>query len=318
MARAVVAEGAVGMINKTTSIASRALLMTLIGTVMSVGATQAASRRITAIAQSSGSGVPTYNIQAVCRQAATIPEARLFEAGGPDTTTRCVDNEKRAREQLEEHWAQFKAADRAMCDGASRSGPVDPTYTELITCLEMTHDNSGGETVAARRDARTEPPRSAAADASPPPVIARAPIVEPAIPQPTRTAQQTPARASALDQLPGLSSEGGVDGETQVGELNQTIANLRSELASSEGKIANLEKDKEDAQRAATQAEQARRDLEHAQHRIEQASAAKEVQPDAKNHRLTIIASTATGALLTLLAIAVSVVRRRVVVRRPA
>jgi hypothetical protein len=28
-----------------------------------------------------------------------------------------------------------------MCDGAAQSGAVEPTYTELMTCLEMTRDN---------------------------------------------------------------------------------------------------------------------------------------------------------------------------------
>jgi hypothetical protein len=289
----------------------------LLGTMMSVAAAQAASRRVAPITQASGSGVPTYNIQAACRQAAAIPEARLFEASGPDTIKRCVDDENRAREQLVELWARVKAADRAMCAGASRSGPADPTYTELITCLEMTRDNPGGETVVARR-ARAEPPRSAAADASSSPVIARAPIVEQVMLQPTGTAQQTAAQFSALDQPPAPSSEKGVAAETQVGELNQTIENLRSELASSQGRIANLEKDKEDAQRAATQAEQTRRDLELAKRQIEQASVAKEMQPDAKNHRLAIVASTATVALVILLAITVFFLRRRVAGRRPA
>jgi hypothetical protein len=290
----------------------------LLGTMMSVGTAQATPRHVAPIKRVSGSGVPTYNIQAVCRQAAAIPEARIVEVGGPDTTKRCVDSENQAHQQLEEQWAQFKATDRAMCAGASSSGPVDPTYTELITCLEMTRDNSGGETAAARRGVRTEPPRSATADASSPPVIARAPIVERVTLRPTGTAQQTPAQASALEQPPASSSEKGVDAETQVGELNQTIENLRLELASSEGKIANLEKDKEDAQRAATQAEQARHDLERAQHQIEQASVAKEVQPDAKNHRLTIVASMAVAALAILLPITVFARRRKVGGRRPA
>jgi hypothetical protein len=294
------------------------LTTVLLATMMSVGAAQAASRRVAPITQVSGSGVPTYNIQAACRQAAAIPEARLFEASGPDTTKRCVDDENRAREQLVELWAQVKPADRAMCAGASRSGPADPTYTELITCLEMTRDNPRGETVAARRGARAEPPRSAAADASSAPVLARAPIVEQAMLQPTGTAQPIPAQASALDQPPAPSSEKTVDAETRVAELNQTIANLRLELASSEGRIANLEKDREDAQRAATQAEQARRDLERAKHPIEQASVAKEIQPDAKNHRLAIVASAAIASLVILLAIPVSVRRRQTAVRRPA
>ena len=58
-------------------------------------------------------------------------------------TAGCVENEKQAREQLVHEWSQFRAADRAMCTGVSRSGSVDPVYTELITCLEMARDNHG-------------------------------------------------------------------------------------------------------------------------------------------------------------------------------
>jgi hypothetical protein len=289
----------------------------LLATMMSVSVAHAASRRDPPVVRASGGSVPTYDIQAACRDAASIPEARLAEGGGSDTAKRCVDDENQAREQLVERWPQFKAADRAMCTGASRSGPVNPTYTELVTCLEMTRDNPGNETVAKRRGARPESPRSATADASSPQVIARSPIVEQPLSQPTGTAQQTPAQGSLLDQPPAPSSEKAVDAETQVAELKRTIENLRSELASSQRRIANLEKEKEEAQSAATQAEQARRDLESARHQIEQTSVAERIQLDVKNRRLAIPASAAIAGLVLLLAITVSVVRRRAVRGRP-
>src|SRR4029077_5814909 len=70
------------------------------------------------------SNVPVYNIQATCREVSSISEARLSESGEPDATKRCTDDENRAREQLLERWPKFKAADRTMCAGASRSGTV--------------------------------------------------------------------------------------------------------------------------------------------------------------------------------------------------
>jgi hypothetical protein len=176
----------------------------------------------------------------------------------------------------------------------------------------MTRDNPGNETVAKRHGARPESPRSATADASSPQVIARSPIVEQPLSQPTGTAQQTPAQGSLLDQPPAPSSEKAVDAETQVAELKRTIENLRSELASSQRRIANLEKEKEEAQGAA-----ARRDLESARHQIEQTSVAERIQLDVKNRRLAIPASAAIAGLVLLLAITVSVVRRRAVRGRP-
>jgi len=98
------------------------------------------------VARASRAGVPTYNIEAACRALAAVPEARIFETGGPDATQHCVKAENQAREQLVKEWSQFKAADRSMCVGVSSQGEVDPVYSELVTCLEMAADNQGGDT----------------------------------------------------------------------------------------------------------------------------------------------------------------------------
>jgi hypothetical protein len=99
------------------------------------------------VARVPGAGVPSYNIEAACRALAAIPEARIFDdVSGPDEIKRCVQDENQAREQLLKEWSQFKAADRAMCIGASSQGEVDPVYTELVTCLEMARDNYGSDT----------------------------------------------------------------------------------------------------------------------------------------------------------------------------
>jgi hypothetical protein len=88
----------------------------------------------------------SYNVQATCRAVAAVPEARIFDDGGPDATKRCAEEENQARDQLLKEWSQFKVADRAMCVGVSSQGEVDPAYTELETCLEMAQDNDGGGT----------------------------------------------------------------------------------------------------------------------------------------------------------------------------
>ena len=118
-------------------------LATLLLATTTFANADAASRGALSGAQASGGGIPVYDIAAACRDTVSVPEARLFETGAPDMTAGCVENEKQAREQLVHEWSQFRAADRATCTGVSRSGSVDPVYTELITCLEMARDNHG-------------------------------------------------------------------------------------------------------------------------------------------------------------------------------
>jgi hypothetical protein len=102
-------------------------------------AAYAAGRRNLAHTRSADAGLPTYNIEAICRGAASI--VRLLETTAPDNAKNCTQDEHSARKQLLQQWAQFDAADRIMCDGAAQSGAVEPTYTELMTCLEVARDN---------------------------------------------------------------------------------------------------------------------------------------------------------------------------------
>ena len=57
---------------------------------------------------------------------------------GQDRYRSCVEGENRTRDNLAEQWATFPAADRAYCVAAIRG--FEPTYTELLTCLEMARD----------------------------------------------------------------------------------------------------------------------------------------------------------------------------------
>jgi hypothetical protein len=75
---------------------------------------------------------PTFDIDPSCQAAAKrATTTNYLEA--------CRQSEARARQQLVERWPQFSAKDRAQCVPASSLGGK-PTYSELITCLEMTQD----------------------------------------------------------------------------------------------------------------------------------------------------------------------------------
>src|SRR5258708_39032256 len=52
--------------------------------------------------------------------------------------TACVDDEKKAREDLLKQWRQFSASDKAMCTDSTKD--YDPSYVELLTCLELARD----------------------------------------------------------------------------------------------------------------------------------------------------------------------------------
>lgn len=96
-----------------------------------------ASARKTSVAV--GNSVPSWDVTASCRGAAS--------AGYSDTPSgrleSCLASEQRTREELNKNWSTFRAADRTSC---VKSLTFSPTYTELVTCLEMRRDvkNVGG------------------------------------------------------------------------------------------------------------------------------------------------------------------------------
>ena len=88
----------------------------------------------------SGSQVPAFNIQQVCRALARVPDARLVDLNQVDATRHCINEERQARDQLANEWSQFTTSERQLCVGVSRQGEADPAFTELLTCLEMARD----------------------------------------------------------------------------------------------------------------------------------------------------------------------------------
>jgi hypothetical protein len=76
-------------------------------------------------------GVPNLDVTASCRAAGEA-------AGSKDRMQNCLDSEKKTRDLLVKDWSTFTPADRADCIKSIVS--FAPTYTELITCLEMRRD----------------------------------------------------------------------------------------------------------------------------------------------------------------------------------
>jgi hypothetical protein len=76
--------------------------------------------------------VPNFNVEPSCQAAAR-------QAASADYVAVCRNSEQRARDQVQQQWPQLNAADKAQCVPAATVGG-SPTYTELLTCLEMTRD----------------------------------------------------------------------------------------------------------------------------------------------------------------------------------
>src|SRR5262245_11895697 len=76
--------------------------------------------------------VPTFNVEPFCRRVADM-------AGLVAYADVCMRKEHEARDQLAKQWTQFPAADRSYCRELTTTGG-DPTYTELLTCLELQRD----------------------------------------------------------------------------------------------------------------------------------------------------------------------------------
>jgi hypothetical protein len=77
--------------------------------------------------------VPNLDVEPGCRAAAKL-------GGNVDSTLRqCIADEKGAREKLEKEWAQFSPALRERCVATTRIGG-DPSYVEVLVCLEMGRD----------------------------------------------------------------------------------------------------------------------------------------------------------------------------------
>ena len=87
-----------------------------------------ASARRTSVAVSGS--VPSWDVTASCRAAGSI----AFGQTPSERVTTCLASEQRTREEITKNWSTFPAADRIGC---VKSLTFSPTYTELLTCLEM-------------------------------------------------------------------------------------------------------------------------------------------------------------------------------------
>lgn len=84
--------------------------------------------------------IPGFNVAPLCRG--------IAEQGGldlepnetvPQSINSCVASEMDIRKKLLQEWPSFMAGDKSECTSESSAGGI-PSYTELLTCLEMARD----------------------------------------------------------------------------------------------------------------------------------------------------------------------------------
>ena len=86
-----------------------------------------------AFAASTGGGVPRLDVRPTCHPISANDKSIQID------TERCLKTEQDAREQLVRQWADFPAADRALCTRTATLTSM-ASYVDLITCLEMKRD----------------------------------------------------------------------------------------------------------------------------------------------------------------------------------
>lgn len=103
------------------------------------GASVVAAFAVIAAGPALAQGIPNLNVDPVCHGIAQQSGAPS-EKGGPDLAfSQCVKSEQAMRQKLAKEWTTFIARERTACIGGETSAML-PSYTDLVTCLEMARD----------------------------------------------------------------------------------------------------------------------------------------------------------------------------------
>jgi hypothetical protein len=184
--------------------------------------------------------IPTLDVRPVCSGIAkqsTHPNAG--KKGQAETFRGCMESEQGVREQLKNVWLAFSPADKGHCIALAKTGGL-PSYTELITCLEMVRD------VRTLRSAHASP---SAADTT-----------KPTSSSAVLASQSTPTKEPAKAEAAVMS--------TELEQARTDAQTARASEASAQRKLADVEavlrgaKDKAD--QATAEAEQAKADAQAA------------------------------------------------------
>jgi len=225
---------------------------------------------MTAILSARSDEIPTLDVGPVCRGIASQSD---LEAGLQQTgIEQCVQSEQQVREQLKKEWSTFSAADKRHCITLSKIGG-ESSYTELLTCLEMSRDVRIERSAAAGK-ATTRTPSSSSASSlsslylsSP---SSSSPSPSASSPSPSSPSPSSP-RTSMVQPAPPAKEPSKTQSDSTVKELQRAkleAIDLRASKELAQHKLADAEADlkqaKDEAAQATKEAEQAKMDAQKA------------------------------------------------------
>ena len=77
-------------------------------------------------------GVPKFDIARSCK----LDVAATAGLSVDQSTKSCINDERKARQQLGSGWSKFPASSRASCASQESIGGT-PSYVSLLTCLQL-------------------------------------------------------------------------------------------------------------------------------------------------------------------------------------
>jgi hypothetical protein len=219
---------------------------------------------------------PTLDVRPVCRGIASQSSDTLSAGLMKDSFEECVKSEQEVRNQVKEKWSSFSAADKKHCVALATTGG-ESSYTELLTCLEMSRDvralrqAAAAPTTSTAKEPVSLPPastmRPAASEKASPPSPLQEPLDRTRPAPPGKDSQATPtgkdaqaavAKESAIaDQIKKDAEQ--AKSEAQAAKASEAIAQRK--LADAE---AALLRAKEESRRMIAEAERSKADAKAA------------------------------------------------------
>jgi hypothetical protein len=205
--------------------------------------------------------IPTLDVKPICRGIA-MQAANPTEKGGPDLSYKeCVNSERAVRDELAKIWSTFAAADKGHCVRLATQGG-EPSYTELITCLEMARDvralSSSAATAPSTSDMTEKPSppttRPSISDKPLPPAATKEPSAAEAG-EPKNELERAKADAFTAKASEAMTQRKLADAEAALQRAKQDAGRAKSEAESAK---SNLERLTREAGKATAEAEHAK------------------------------------------------------------
>jgi hypothetical protein len=181
-----------------------------------------------------------------------------------DNLEECVKSEQGVREEIKAKWSTFSAGDKQHCVTLAKTGG-ESSYTELLTCLEMSRDVRALRSAAASPSGTDTAKQSASSPSRPVPQPAPAEkatqspggqdLLDKKQPEPTgKSSQSNPALELAVTEIVQIKKEvEKAKSEAQAAKASEAL--VQRKLADAD---AALKRAKEEAGRATAQAEGAK------------------------------------------------------------